>query len=434
MSTPTFNPAAFSIAGGGNPSSVLPYSGIYRCEGCGHEIVGKKERKFPSQNQAQHSLANGPIEWHLVVAAAEKKLKHEIVFLCIVRRICYHLPVTSIVARERMYFYGATLDDLVHRVLEKLLVCTNRIHPTRGGATELTGVLLKLKQPRARLSRTEKKGHVFSPLGELLWYLSKRNDLNFIQYYVERYAKESDDGVTVHGGYGPRLFNKKRNHQVANVLKLLRESPYSRRAVIQLFGAADLDKRFKEIPCTCTLQFMIRKKKLHLFVNMRSNDAFFGLPHDIFAFTMLQEIFAVTLGVELGEYKQSVGSLHLYDDQRKRAQAYVNEGWQEEILMPAVPTGDPWPALAVLLEAETVIRNGKKFEVGKVDLPSYWKDLIRLLLIYRAFKDGDTRMITGTKRSMSIRIYDPYIDAKRISVARRLERSEAEQPDLFSPK
>jgi thymidylate synthase len=149
-----------------------------------------------------------------------------------------------------MYFYGATLDDLLHRVLEKLLKSHHRINPTRGGATELAGVLLKLANPRARLSRTEKKGHIFSPLGELLWYLTKKNDVKFIQYYVERYAKESDDGRTVHGGYGPRLFAMRGCNQVENVLQLLKDSPDSRRAVIQLFDAPDIAKRHKEIAAT----------------------------------------------------------------------------------------------------------------------------------------------------------------------------------------
>ena len=39
---------------------------------------------------------------------------------------------------------------------------------------------------------------------------------------------------------------------------------------------------------------------------MRSNDAYWGLPHDVFAFTMLQEILARSLTLELGTYKHAV--------------------------------------------------------------------------------------------------------------------------------
>ncbi len=57
---------------------------------------------------------------------------------------------------------------------------------------------------------------------------------------------------------------------------------------------------------------MGRGSNLHMSVTMRSNDAYMGLPHDVFCFTMLQEMVAKTLGLELGEYYHYVGSMHLY--------------------------------------------------------------------------------------------------------------------------
>src|ERR1700686_2683132 len=106
-----------------------------------------------------------------------------------------------------MYISAATLDDLLRRVLDKLLKSKIRIKPTKGSTTELTCVLLQITKPRARLSRTEMKGTLFSCAGEFLWYLAKTNDLRFISYYLKDYKKFSDDGRTVHGAYGPRLFN-----------------------------------------------------------------------------------------------------------------------------------------------------------------------------------------------------------------------------------
>jgi hypothetical protein len=47
------------------------------------------------------------------------------------------------------------LDDLLRKVLRKLLVSKQRVEATRGSARELIGVLLKLARPRARLSRSE---------------------------------------------------------------------------------------------------------------------------------------------------------------------------------------------------------------------------------------------------------------------------------------
>src|SRR5438477_12805335 len=130
-----------------------------------------------------------------------------------------------------MYFSAKTIDDLLHAAFRQLLKSKNGVKASRGSMTELTGVLLQLTNPRARLSRTETKGRLFSCLGELFWYLAGTDDLSFIRHYLSHYAEESDDGQTVYGAYGPRLFSMKGNDQIANVVNLLKERRTSRRAV-----------------------------------------------------------------------------------------------------------------------------------------------------------------------------------------------------------
>jgi len=327
-----------------------------------------------------------------------------------------------------MYISAPTLDDLLRRVYEKLLRSKNRVEPSRGEATELSGILLQLKNPRARLSRTENRGNLFSSLGELLWYLAATKDLAFISYYIHLYKNDSEDNETIYGGYGPRLFNARGQNQIDNVLKLLKEKPHSRRAVIQLFDADDIAVPRKEIPCTCTLQFMIRGNRLHMLTNMRSNDAFLGLPHDVFTFTMLQEIMARTLAVELGPYKHSVGSLHLYAKDIAGAEQFLEEGWQSTVPMPPMPIGDPWPSIKRLLDAEAAIRHGNNTRIPLSNLDPYWADLVRLLQIFRHSKDNDTRKITNLKRKMASRTYDPYINKKQSK--KPVVHSAPEQLDL----
>ena len=314
-----------------------------------------------------------------------------------------------------MYIPATNIDDLLMRVFQRLLKSKNRVKPTRGGNVEEIGVLLKLRNPRARLSRTETKGKIFSCLGELVWYLSKSNSLRFIEYYLPYYKVNSVDGQSLHGAYGPRLFNLHgKVDQMANVLELLRRKQDTRRAVIQLFDGEDLkDKGNKDVPCTCTLQFLVRKRKLYMVANMRSNDAFWGLPHDIFAFTMLQEIMARSLGVELGTYKHSVGSLHLYDTHIAQAQRYLNEGWQETVPMPPMPLGDPWPEVATLVKVEARIRRGGKLTDKELESKGYWPDLARLLQIYRCGKNNETQDIARIKPKMSSLVYKPYIQRKQ---------------------
>ncbi len=313
-----------------------------------------------------------------------------------------------------MYIVGKTFDDILRTVLGKLLKVKGQISPTRGDATEFTGVLLKLTNPRSRLSRTEKKGTLFSCLGELLWYLSGSNSLDFISYYIHEYKKLTDDGLTIYGGYGPRLFNKNGQNQIRNVIDRLREKPDSRRAVIQLFDADDVTAIAKDIPCTCTLQFFVRNRKLQMFTNMRSNDAFLGLPHDVFAFTMLQEIIARSLAVDVGTYYHSVGSLHLYQKSRKGAEDFISEGWQSTKPMPKMPIGDPWQSIAVLLKAEADVRVDKKIDLNSLGVDEFWIDLIRIIQIFSCHKKKQNSRIPIIKNEMSTKIYNPYIEKKEV--------------------
>src|SRR5205085_131416 len=111
-----------------------------------------------------------------------------------------------------------------------------------------------------------------SCLGELLWYLSGSDDVESIAYYLPQYRAMSDDGVSVHGSYGPRLFDMRGIDQLSNVVNRLKNHPDSRQVVLQLFDAADVDAVYRDVPCTCALQFLLRHERLHMMVFMRSND------------------------------------------------------------------------------------------------------------------------------------------------------------------
>ena len=306
-----------------------------------------------------------------------------------------------------MYIVRETLDDILLQLYSELLTTSATVIASRGENTEILGALIKIEKPRARLSRSETRGKLFSSLGELLWYLSRDNQLGFIERYVGRYRNESEDNVTVYGGYGPRLFGQRGHDQVQNVIEILNAHPASRRAVIQIFNAEDISSARKEIPCTTTLQFFVRDDRLDMITTMRSNDAYWGLPHDVFCFTMIQELIARSLGREIGIYRHFAGSLHLYKDHRHDAQNFVNEGYQARIEMPSMPVGDPWSAVATLLKTEQRIRNGEHVDVDTLGLDPYWCDLIRVIQIH--FSGGDEEKIEALANAMSFRRYRPYI-------------------------
>jgi thymidylate synthase len=333
-----------------------------------------------------------------------------------------------------MHLVADTLDDLLLAVFRRMLRSTHHINPRRGEAREEFGALLELKNPRARLSRTESRQQtLFSCLGELLWYLAKSNDLEFINYYVPQYKEESTDGETIRSAYGPRLFNNHGINQIENAIAMLREGHDSRRAAVQIFEAYDSDPRNHESPCTCTLQFALRDDRLQLLTFMRSNDVFRGLPHDIFAFTMLQELVASSLSVEPGSYKHAVGSLHLYDENRKQAKEYVSEKYQPTTLaMPPMPAGDPWPAVRAVLRAEREIRADKTVNESQLQLDPYWQDLVRLLRIFGHFSRNQKKLIPEIQKSMHSHIYDTYIQKKLESSPKVREPIVHKQLRLFS--
>lgn len=318
-----------------------------------------------------------------------------------------------------MFITKASLDDLLGEVLARLLKSGNAISPTKGEAKELTGVVLVLRNPRARLSQTETKGTLFSCLGELLWYLSESNQVAPIQHYLSRYDEFAESDGTVWGAYGPRIFNMRGINQLALVIDRLKRNPDSRKAVVQLFNAEDIptdERSFKDIPCTCTFQFMIRGRKLDMITSMRSNDAFIGLPHDVFAFTMIQEIVARSLGIEVGIYKHMVGSLHLYDDKIAKARSYLDEGFQStQFQMPPMPIGNPWKALGLVVENERRIRLNEIVDIDAISVDPYWLDLIKALMIYMLARDPNIisaetlKKISVIKSSMSCTTYDQYI-------------------------
>jgi len=51
-----------------HPGTPTPYSGIYRCEGCGVNEVSTHTHPLPPQNHHQHTAQQGAVRWKLIVA------------------------------------------------------------------------------------------------------------------------------------------------------------------------------------------------------------------------------------------------------------------------------------------------------------------------------------------------------------------------------
>ncbi|MEW2914944.1 thymidylate synthase [Leisingera sp. JC11] len=327
-----------------------------------------------------------------------------------------------------------------------------QVDSSKGKSTEAFGALLELKNPRARLSRSFSKAKAFSPLGELFWYLSGSDSVEFIKHYIPNYPKLIKDEVKANGAYGPRIFGENAHAKLQGrsewdrVIRTLREREGSRNALIQIYDNSDAKPKNGDKPCTCTIQFAVRNRQLFMHTHMRSNDAFFGLPHDIFTFTMLQEIAARELGFGLGRYTHSVSSLHLYHDSPETAErpannstsgaeAYYREGFHDFSPMPEMPSGCPWSSIEQVKVAEQEIRAGNIGYSAPTDVERYWQDFIELFRIHKIFEDmrkrGDDLRSERPELRRVASIMREISPTYRIYILGRLEKKQSSVRDLF---
>ncbi|HUU09992.1 MAG TPA: thymidylate synthase [Phycisphaerae bacterium] len=105
--------------------------------------------------------------------------------------------------------------------------------------------------------------------------------------------------------------------QIAEVVRLLRETPYTRRAQAVTWQAW-LDLGIGDPACLQRMWFRVEKDasggpdRLNLVIHIRSNDAFKAAFMNMYAFTELQREVAAELGVAVGEYVHVADSFHIY--------------------------------------------------------------------------------------------------------------------------
>lgn len=206
--------------------------------------------------------------------------------------------------------------------LYDVLASQNLDNTSRDGAVcgELINPVIVIKDPTRNIVTSDVRNMpIRYAVGELLWYLSGSNKVSDISKFSSAWRGLSDDGETVNSAYGYRIFEKFGFDQWEHVKSLLQKDPNSRQAIIHIKDPSN--EPTKDLPCTLTLQFLLRDGRLHLITNMRSNDIWLGFPYDVFSFTCLQIMMAMELGVAIGEYVHMAGSMHLYTRNKKESDA-----------------------------------------------------------------------------------------------------------------
>tara|TARA_Y100000361_G_scaffold154356_1_gene179941 strand:+ start:6000 stop:6917 length:918 start_codon:yes stop_codon:yes gene_type:complete len=157
--------------------------------------------------------------------------------------------------------------------------------------------------------------------GELAWYLKKDRDINYINNFSSFWKGITNPGTNkINSNYGALVLNE----QLEWVINSLIKDKDSRQA-IAFFNRPEFQfENNKDFVCTLYANFFIRDNKLHMKVQMRSNDMFYGLTFDAPFFSFLHQTVwrcvweaRVHKGedehLELGNYYHCADNLHFYE-------------------------------------------------------------------------------------------------------------------------
>lgn len=205
-----------------------------------------------------------------------------------------------------------TLNKVWAAQIEKLLLRADYISNPRGQTTfESIGerLVIDMEHPLLTIQGRD-LGYKFQA-AEAWWILAGLDDVASIAPYSKEISKFSDDGERFFGAYGPKVVA-----QVGHVIQSLAKDDASRQAVINIWRESP--PASKDIPCTLSLQFLLRAGELHCIATMRSSDVWLGLPYDCFNFTCIATYVLLTLNhaytktYTLGTLTMNLGSSHLY--------------------------------------------------------------------------------------------------------------------------
>jgi len=222
---------------------------------------------------------------------------------------------------------------------------------------------------------------------EFLWIISGQNDVRTLERYNSKMIEFSDDKFTLYGAYGKRL--RGNFDQITTIINKLRDDLETRQAIATIWNPELDNKKSKDIPCTICFHFLVRNNKLRMYVYMRSNDIIRGTSYDVFVFTMIQEVIATYLGIDIGEYHHFAGSLHLYEEDFEWADKILEVNDYEVLEMPKMTGGkNVINILFCLFNFEKMIwKVNLKFEeyykIIKEDFDEYWQNIALIFLFYR---------------------------------------------------
>lgn len=313
-------------------------------------------------------------------------------------------------------------------LLQALLEEGKEVSPRGQLTKEITPVAITIKNPKKRVIPSNARKLNFGFMcAELMWILSGSDSADFIGHYNSQWKTYSDDGLTLNGAYGKRIFAWDSGIRKIDIIETsetgeisettqykqvvinqfneaynqLRNDPDTRQATIVFFDPFKDYRETKDKPCTNLIRFMIRDGKLNMTTFMRSNDVWFGYPYDVFNFTMLQEIMASLLNVEVGIYTHIADSFHIYEMHFEKAMEVISENqeplYNENVIDVNVSIEELQNVFGNILNIESLTRENKTVNldivVDKLNQieNEYLKSLTAILALYNFRKYSRTQ-------------------------------------------
>jgi len=198
---------------------------------------------------------------------------------------------------------------------------------------EILDYQIVLTNPLARITTlTARPLTIVGAVARFVWMVSHSNRLADIAFYEPKVSGYTDDGLSVPGSdYGRRMFQSAPNlDQVEGVIRRLRADRSSRRAAVVIWQPSDAVRESNDIPCAFGAFYHVRDGKLIATTIMRSNNAFRLLPFNTFEFSLVAEIVAREVGVELGAYVHFAASMHVLEVERDKVRSLLDAGRSED--------------------------------------------------------------------------------------------------------
>lgn len=151
---------------------------------------------------------------------------------------------------------------------------------------------------------------------EILWIWQKKsNNIKDLKSHIWDEWADSEGSIGKAYGYQMGIkykFAQGEMDQVDNVLWQLKNTPYSRRIMTNIYNFADLSEMNLE-PCAYSMTFNVTGNKLNAILNQRSQDILAANNWNVVQYSVLIHMFAQVSGLVPGELVHVISDAHIYD-------------------------------------------------------------------------------------------------------------------------